>query len=166
MSFVGPSYSPQLVVETDGLVQSGNVVALVDKLSGPWISGDHMTIDREKTFQDVFLMTFRTFITVEELLQMLIGDIARHVLRIYRPRFRRMGKRYRSNAAPHSNGAFGSVAGDDADSDGKAFHRNVDREPGTISLSVSAALAYAGAPMQWGRFSFITFNHPRNSDDG
>ncbi|KAJ7824366.1 ras guanine nucleotide exchange factor domain-containing protein [Mycena olivaceomarginata] len=73
MSFVGPSYSPQPVVETDGLVQSGNVVALVDKLSRPWISGDHMTIDREKTFQDVFLMTFRTFITVEELLQMLIG---------------------------------------------------------------------------------------------
>ncbi|KAJ7865060.1 hypothetical protein B0H13DRAFT_2353259 [Mycena leptocephala] len=73
MSFIGPSYSPQPVVETDRLVQSGNVVALVDKLSRPWISGDHMTIDQEKTFQDVFLMTFRTFITVEELLQMLIA---------------------------------------------------------------------------------------------
>ncbi|KAJ7467219.1 ras guanine nucleotide exchange factor domain-containing protein [Mycena galericulata] len=75
MSFLVALSTPwQSLVEADGLVQSGSVAALVDRLSRPWTGRDPMTaIDREKTFQDVFLMTFRTFTTAEELSQMLIA---------------------------------------------------------------------------------------------
>ncbi|KAJ7891428.1 hypothetical protein B0H13DRAFT_2276935, partial [Mycena leptocephala] len=71
-----PSLSAQLAVDQDGLVHGGSLAALVGKLCQPWSTSENnpMSTGPEKTFQDVFLMTFRTFTTAEELLQMLIAQ--------------------------------------------------------------------------------------------
>ncbi|KAJ7812204.1 ras guanine nucleotide exchange factor domain-containing protein [Mycena olivaceomarginata] len=68
-----PLPSAQLVpvVDQEGLLQS--LAALVETLCRPWTENNPIGIGPEKTFQDVFLMTFRTFTTAESLLRMLIA---------------------------------------------------------------------------------------------
>ncbi|KAJ7930214.1 ras guanine nucleotide exchange factor domain-containing protein [Mycena leptocephala] len=70
-----PLPSAQLVpvVDQEGLLQKGSLAALVKTLCRPWTENNPIGIGPEKTFQDVFLMTFRTFTTAESLLRMLIA---------------------------------------------------------------------------------------------
>ncbi|KAJ7906866.1 ras guanine nucleotide exchange factor domain-containing protein [Mycena leptocephala] len=72
----GPVYlepsSLELVIDAEGIVHGGSILALVEKLTWPW-SGDPSDIDREQTFQRIFLDSFRTFTNAEELFGILVA---------------------------------------------------------------------------------------------
>ncbi|KAF9021750.1 ras GEF [Hymenopellis radicata] len=64
-------YSEQLKYDNDGQVRSGTVVALVEKLTAD-TSKDAIKAAKDMHFRNVFLMTFRTFMTADQLFDMLV----------------------------------------------------------------------------------------------
>ncbi|KAJ7610925.1 ras guanine nucleotide exchange factor domain-containing protein [Roridomyces roridus] len=68
-----PTYSDQLKLDVDGSVVNGTLVALVEKLSSEIWAKDPIKVNREKIFKDVFLTTFRTFTTANQLFDMLVA---------------------------------------------------------------------------------------------
>ncbi|KAF7970865.1 hypothetical protein HWV62_22678 [Athelia sp. TMB] len=68
--YLRPSYtSDTLKVDGKGIVRAGTIGALVEKLTVDPISG----MIQEVAFRNVFLMTYRTFVTAERLLALLIA---------------------------------------------------------------------------------------------
>ncbi|KAJ7508677.1 ras guanine nucleotide exchange factor domain-containing protein [Mycena galericulata] len=68
-----PSFSDQLKVDADGYVRTGTLVALVEKLSSEIFTKDPIKVNRERMFKDIFLTTFRTFTTANQLFDMLVA---------------------------------------------------------------------------------------------
>ncbi|KAJ7750235.1 ras guanine nucleotide exchange factor domain-containing protein [Mycena metata] len=58
-AYLLPSYSDQLKLDADGLVRTGTLVAMVEKLCSDPLSKDPIKVKQEKTFKDIFLTTFR-----------------------------------------------------------------------------------------------------------
>ncbi|KAJ7150331.1 ras guanine nucleotide exchange factor domain-containing protein [Mycena filopes] len=72
-AYLLPSYSDQLKLDADGLVRTGTLVAMVEKLCSDPLSKDPIKLKQEKTFKDIFLTTFRTFTTANQLFDMLVA---------------------------------------------------------------------------------------------
>jgi son of sevenless-like protein len=87
--YLRPKHTDQLQIDTDGQVRSGSIVALVEKLTCDTLTKDPISMhihsqllitDRvsrvetaqDTTFRNVFLMTFRTFMTADKLFDMLV----------------------------------------------------------------------------------------------
>ncbi|KAJ7109784.1 ras guanine nucleotide exchange factor domain-containing protein [Mycena epipterygia] len=68
-----PSYSHQLKLDADGLVRTGTLLALVEKLSSDPLTRDPIKVNQENTFRNTFLMTFRTFTTANQLFDVLVA---------------------------------------------------------------------------------------------
>ncbi|KAJ7116791.1 ras guanine nucleotide exchange factor domain-containing protein [Mycena crocata] len=68
-----PSYCDQLKFDTDGLVRTGTLVALVEKLASDPLTKDPIKVKQENAFKNIFLMTFRTFTTANQLFDMLVA---------------------------------------------------------------------------------------------
>ncbi|RXW21608.1 hypothetical protein EST38_g4250 [Candolleomyces aberdarensis] len=64
--YLRPNYNPSdIIIEADGSVRGGTVTALVERLT----AHEHLA---DRTFTEAFLMTFKSFTTVEELTDFLI----------------------------------------------------------------------------------------------
>ncbi|KAJ7492214.1 ras guanine nucleotide exchange factor domain-containing protein [Mycena latifolia] len=72
-AYLLPSYSEQLKLDADGFVRTGTLVALVEKLTSDPLSRDPIKINQEKTFRNIFLTTFRTFTTANQLFDVLVA---------------------------------------------------------------------------------------------
>ncbi|KAJ6623083.1 ras guanine nucleotide exchange factor domain-containing protein [Mycena sp. CBHHK59/15] len=72
-SYLLPSFSDQLKLDADGLVRTGPLVALVEKLSSDPLNKDPIKISQEMNYRNVFLTTFRTFTTANQLFDMLVA---------------------------------------------------------------------------------------------
>ncbi|KAJ7024347.1 ras guanine nucleotide exchange factor domain-containing protein [Mycena alexandri] len=72
-AYLLPSYSDQLKLDADGLVRTGTLVAMVEKLCSDPLSKDPIKLKQEKTFKDIFLTTFRTFTTANQFFDMLVA---------------------------------------------------------------------------------------------
>ncbi|KAF7303012.1 hypothetical protein MKEN_01264100 [Mycena kentingensis (nom. inval.)] len=68
-----PQYGDQLKVDADGVVRSGTLLALVEKLSSMPLTKDPIRLQQEKHFKDVFLTTFRTFTTANQFFDLLVA---------------------------------------------------------------------------------------------
>ncbi|KAJ7103128.1 ras guanine nucleotide exchange factor domain-containing protein [Mycena belliarum] len=68
-----PSYSDQLKLDADGIVRTGSLVALVEKLTSDPLTRDPIKINQEKQFQTIFLTTFRTFTTANQFFDVLVA---------------------------------------------------------------------------------------------
>ncbi|KAJ7687418.1 ras guanine nucleotide exchange factor domain-containing protein [Mycena rosella] len=68
-----PSYSDQLKLDADGFVRTGTLVALVEKLSADPLTRDPIKINQENMFKNIFLTTFRTFTTANQLFDVLVA---------------------------------------------------------------------------------------------
>ncbi|KAJ6486221.1 ras guanine nucleotide exchange factor domain-containing protein [Mycena vitilis] len=72
-SYLLPSYGDQLKLDAEGGVRTGSLVALVEKLSSDPLTKDPIKLKQEKHFRDVFLTTFRTFTTANQLFDLLVA---------------------------------------------------------------------------------------------
>ncbi|KAK0246451.1 ras guanine nucleotide exchange factor domain-containing protein [Armillaria nabsnona] len=68
-------HSDQLRLDSDGQVRSGTTEALVEKLTSE-TSKDVIKAAQETAFRNAFLMTFRTFMTADQLFTALVGIYA------------------------------------------------------------------------------------------
>ncbi|KAJ7361302.1 ras guanine nucleotide exchange factor domain-containing protein [Mycena albidolilacea] len=68
-----PSYADQLKLDAEGLVRTGTLVALVEKLCSDPLTKDPIKLKQEKMFKDIFLTTFRTFTTANQLFDLLVA---------------------------------------------------------------------------------------------
>ncbi|KAJ7269310.1 ras guanine nucleotide exchange factor domain-containing protein [Mycena haematopus] len=68
-----PIYADQLKLDLDGLVRTGSLVALVEKLCLDPLTKDPIKLKQEKMFKDIFLTTFRTFTTANQLFDLLVA---------------------------------------------------------------------------------------------
>ncbi|KAK0481525.1 ras guanine nucleotide exchange factor domain-containing protein [Armillaria novae-zelandiae] len=68
-------HSDQLRIDSDGQVRSGTTEALVEKLTSE-TSKDVIKAAQETAFRNAFLMTFRTFMTADQLFSALVGIYA------------------------------------------------------------------------------------------
>ncbi|KAJ6523591.1 ras guanine nucleotide exchange factor domain-containing protein [Mycena capillaripes] len=68
-----PSYADQLKLDAEGLVRTGSLVALVEKLSSEPLSKDPIKLKQEKNFRDIFLTMFRTFTSANQLFDLLVA---------------------------------------------------------------------------------------------
>ncbi|KAK7063870.1 ras guanine nucleotide exchange factor domain-containing protein [Favolaschia claudopus] len=68
-----PLYADQLKLDVNGLVQSGTLVALVEKLCLDPLTKDPIKLKQEKNYRDIFLTTFRTFTTASQLFDLLVA---------------------------------------------------------------------------------------------
>lgn len=68
-------HSDQLRFDSDGQVRSGTTEALLEKLTAE-TSKDVIKAARETSFRNAFLMTFRTFMTADQLFAALVGVYA------------------------------------------------------------------------------------------
>ncbi|KAK0466321.1 ras guanine nucleotide exchange factor domain-containing protein [Desarmillaria tabescens] len=68
-------HSDQLRIDSEGQVRSGTTEALVEKLTSE-TSKDVIKAAQENTFRNAFLMTFRTFMTADQLFTALVGIYA------------------------------------------------------------------------------------------
>nr|GAT61374.1 predicted protein [Mycena chlorophos] len=72
-SYLLPTYADQLKVDADGVVRAGTLLALVEKLASMPMTKDPIKVAHEKTFKDIFLTTFRTFTTANQLFDLLVA---------------------------------------------------------------------------------------------
>ncbi|KAF7337603.1 hypothetical protein MSAN_02233600 [Mycena sanguinolenta] len=72
-AYLLPSYADQLKLDSEGLVRSGSLVALVEKLCLDPLTKDPIKLKQEKMFKDIFLTTFRTFTTANQLFDLLVA---------------------------------------------------------------------------------------------
>ncbi|KAJ6520256.1 ras guanine nucleotide exchange factor domain-containing protein [Mycena sanguinolenta] len=68
-----PTYADQLKLDSEGLVRTGSLVALVEKLCLDPLTKDPIKLKQEKMFKDIFLTTFRTFTTANQLFDLLVA---------------------------------------------------------------------------------------------
>ncbi|KAJ7204466.1 ras guanine nucleotide exchange factor domain-containing protein [Mycena pura] len=71
-SYLLPVYADELVIDAGGIVRSGTLVALVEKLASTPLTKDPIKLNQEKLFKDVFLVTFRTFTTASQFFELLV----------------------------------------------------------------------------------------------
>ncbi|KAJ7755059.1 ras guanine nucleotide exchange factor domain-containing protein [Mycena maculata] len=72
-AYLLPTYSDQLRLDPEGFVRTGTLVALVEKLSSEVLTKDPIKVNRERMFKDIFLTTFRTFTTANQLFDLLVA---------------------------------------------------------------------------------------------
>ncbi|KAF8079044.1 ras guanine nucleotide exchange factor domain-containing protein [Lyophyllum atratum] len=70
--YLKPLYSDQLDVDAEGHVRYGTLLALVERLTCEAKTLDTQKRAEETLFRNIFLMTFRTFTTADELFDMLV----------------------------------------------------------------------------------------------
>ncbi|KAF8204304.1 ras guanine nucleotide exchange factor domain-containing protein [Mycena galopus ATCC 62051] len=65
-------HADQLKLDPEGNVRTGSLVALVEKLCSDPLTKDPIKLKQEKTFREIFLTTFRTFTTANQLFELLV----------------------------------------------------------------------------------------------
>lgn len=74
--FLRPKYVDQLQFDSDGQVRTATIDALLEKLTSDSLTKDPVKAAQDATFRNVFLTTFRTFISADEFFEKLV-DIYR-----------------------------------------------------------------------------------------
>ncbi|KAJ7597375.1 ras guanine nucleotide exchange factor domain-containing protein [Mycena floridula] len=74
--FLRPKHWDKLIFDAEGLVRSGTIDALLEKLTSDTLTKDPIKAAQETAYRNVFLTTFRTFISADALFDKLV-DIYR-----------------------------------------------------------------------------------------
>lgn len=70
-AYLRPKYADEISLEADGSVRCGTLRALVERLTFDTQTRDPIKLEQERRFRTVFLTTFRTFTTADDLFRML-----------------------------------------------------------------------------------------------
>ncbi|KAF8899165.1 ras guanine nucleotide exchange factor domain-containing protein [Infundibulicybe gibba] len=71
--YLRPAHSDELDIDADtGNIRVGTTAALVERLTSDPLSKDAIKMAEDTTFRNIFLMTFRTFMSADQLFDMLV----------------------------------------------------------------------------------------------